>query len=364
MRACLGGLHIWIILTATPLDCRIYLLTFILMANYPSSIYNPRARANRSGVVYDGTDATRIFAEDVDDIENEIIAVETELGANPKGSHDSVGDRIGDLEADAFLKSVGSPYRDAEAKLINAIYGIVTPTNIIGLWVFDAVSGTSITDRGTLGHNLTITPDISGLAFGHEGLAPVIPLAGAAQKWNAGNHNDFSFGNGSADIAFSITTLCIVNNAVLRDICSKYDVTTGATKREFRFFLDSSKQPFFRLYDQSSGGYISRYCLGHAITEGVPTTLCATYAGNSLATGMKIFHNGVRVDTNTDISGSYTAIENTAALLQSCTVNAAGADATGFSGRQMLLLICKEELSSVQVKRLDILLKGYANLSL
>jgi len=49
------------------------------MASYPNTIYVPRTRENRAGVVYDATKKTVWFKQDADDIENEIIAIETEL---------------------------------------------------------------------------------------------------------------------------------------------------------------------------------------------------------------------------------------------------------------------------------------------
>ncbi len=51
------------------------------MADYPSSIYSPRTKANRSGVVYDATKETVIFAEDLELLEDEVVAIETDLEA-------------------------------------------------------------------------------------------------------------------------------------------------------------------------------------------------------------------------------------------------------------------------------------------
>lgn len=64
------------------------------MADYPGSIYSPRTKANRSGVVYDATKETVIFAEDVVKDDNEIVAIETELGTLPKGSYADVKKRL------------------------------------------------------------------------------------------------------------------------------------------------------------------------------------------------------------------------------------------------------------------------------
>ena len=47
------------------------------MASYPSSIYIPRTKANRAGVVYDATKSTIPFAEDVQNLDAEVVALET-----------------------------------------------------------------------------------------------------------------------------------------------------------------------------------------------------------------------------------------------------------------------------------------------
>lgn len=48
------------------------------MADFPASVFSPRARDDRSGVVYDADKKTVLFNKDLTDIENEVIAVETE----------------------------------------------------------------------------------------------------------------------------------------------------------------------------------------------------------------------------------------------------------------------------------------------
>lgn len=49
------------------------------MADYPASIYAPRTKANRSGVVYDASKITVSFAEDVSKLDAEVVALETFL---------------------------------------------------------------------------------------------------------------------------------------------------------------------------------------------------------------------------------------------------------------------------------------------
>ena len=68
------------------------------MPSYPSSIVSPRTKANAAGVTYDPTKTTVIFAEDVQLDDAEIVAIETELGTNPKGGSVSVAARFSAIE--------------------------------------------------------------------------------------------------------------------------------------------------------------------------------------------------------------------------------------------------------------------------
>jgi len=60
------------------------------MADYPSSVYSPRTKENKPGVIYDPDKKTICFVEDITKLDDEVVAIETELGANPKGSFASV----------------------------------------------------------------------------------------------------------------------------------------------------------------------------------------------------------------------------------------------------------------------------------
>jgi hypothetical protein len=48
-------------------------------ASYPASAYSPRTKSNRPGIEYDVDAATTLFAEDVSKLDDEVVAVETEL---------------------------------------------------------------------------------------------------------------------------------------------------------------------------------------------------------------------------------------------------------------------------------------------
>lgn len=68
------------------------------MAEYPSAVYSPRTKENKDGVEYDAGATTKLFAEDVVGLDNEVVAIENELGANPKGAKASVKARLDDVD--------------------------------------------------------------------------------------------------------------------------------------------------------------------------------------------------------------------------------------------------------------------------
>lgn len=49
------------------------------MAEFPSGIYSPRTKENKSGVVYDATKRKILFAEDLTKLDEEVVAIETFL---------------------------------------------------------------------------------------------------------------------------------------------------------------------------------------------------------------------------------------------------------------------------------------------
>lgn len=68
------------------------------MADYPAAVYSPRTKNNKEGVVYTAAEDTTLFAEDVVNDDNEIVAIETELGTNPKGAKTDVKTRLDDVD--------------------------------------------------------------------------------------------------------------------------------------------------------------------------------------------------------------------------------------------------------------------------
>ena len=68
------------------------------MANFPDAVYSPRTKENKADVIYEPLKKTNSFAEDITKLDDEVVAIETELGANPKGGFASLKARIISLE--------------------------------------------------------------------------------------------------------------------------------------------------------------------------------------------------------------------------------------------------------------------------
>lgn len=95
------------------------------MADYPGDIYTPRDIENRSGVVYDPLKKTVVFAEDKQKSDAEIVAIETELGLNPKGSYESVAAALLDLiskAADIVALQKAASFQHIFARVYNQGY--------------------------------------------------------------------------------------------------------------------------------------------------------------------------------------------------------------------------------------------------
>ena len=69
------------------------------MASYPSAVYAPRTKENKTGIVYDPTQKTIGYAEDVVKLDNEVVALETELGLLPKATSASIQERLKGLRS-------------------------------------------------------------------------------------------------------------------------------------------------------------------------------------------------------------------------------------------------------------------------
>ncbi len=126
--------------------------------------------------------------------------------------------------------------------------------------------------------------------------------------------DDLSFGDGTDDNPFSISSWVYIDDATNFNIISKGIYNTDG---EWRFYSGADDKVYFQFYDESvADTYVGRM-FNTALTEGEWVSLIATYSGDSTSDsnsffqdGIKIYLNGNRAD-NTDVeSGAYVAMEN------------------------------------------------------
>ena len=67
------------------------------MADYPDTIYEPRELENLQGCDFDADKKKILFAEDYNNLANEVVAIETVLGENPQGTFDTVAERLDNI---------------------------------------------------------------------------------------------------------------------------------------------------------------------------------------------------------------------------------------------------------------------------
>lgn len=169
-------------------------------------------------------------------------------------------------------------------------------------------------------------------------------LDGANEYINATDNALLSFGNGVTDRPFSLSVW------VKPDSISRFRIfdkasTTVAQDREYVFSTGSAGRPAFILYDIPNTITISR--TGNAGTDlvvGEWTHLVATYNGNGLNTGMKIYRNGVLAPSTAGATGTYVAMHDTAFAL-----NLGRFSGNYANGKQADYVVWDKELSASEV---------------
>jgi len=113
--------------------------------------------------------------------------------------------------------------------------------------------------------------------------------------------NELSFGNGTSDIAFSISLLIRFDSLGAPQIIEKRN---GIKEYQIAY---ASNNFDFRLFDNRTNGFLlRRYVITPSI--GVWYSVIATYDGSSSSSGVKLYFDGIEVGTTS--GGNYTAMEN------------------------------------------------------
>jgi len=132
---------------------------------------------------------------------------------------------------------------------------------------------------------------------------------------DCGDNDNLSFGDGSTDSPFSISTwvkLNITYNSTSASLIEKIE----STEYEFALLFYNSKI-YFALYDSVLSTRVVRYYnTGLSSYSNQWLHICATYDGQGGSTaynGMKVYLNGTQIDDTSWTTGGYTAMHNTSA---------------------------------------------------
>ena len=168
-------------------------------------------------------------------------------------------------------------------------------------WKFDENTGTSVNDIS--GNNLTGTFAGSSTPFwtiGKYGSAGV--FNGINNRVSVNDSDLLSFGNGTTDQAFTISTWLYTNAIENSYILAKIS--------EYFLSLNTSGYLTFFAYDNSASAFIGRRYL-----SAFPTNewhhVEAVYDGSGANTGFKIYLDGRQVDDGNYSNNTYVAMENT-----------------------------------------------------
>ncbi|HEX6970287.1 MAG TPA: LamG domain-containing protein [Micromonosporaceae bacterium] len=164
------------------------------------------------------------------------------------------------------------------------------------------------------------------------------------------DHNNYSFGNGTADTPFSVGAWIRPNAISTNVIMGKYD--SAGNKEEWRFFIDSSGLLSLELHDASASSTEIAVSTA-AMTAGQLVFVVATYDGGETAPVVNLYVDAQAVnDGSTTETDAYVAMENTDAPL---TIGCSGVTATPvaeFHGRIALPFITGKALSAAEVTTL------------
>ena len=170
-------------------------------------------------------------------------------------------------------------------------------------------TGTTWNDISGNGNNGTLT---NGPTFDSEDYGSIV-FDGVDDYVNIPNSTQFSFGNGTSDLPFSIFSW--INMVTATDFVTISKDSTNNREWVIRFF-----QTRFRAYfiDNSTGGYIGRFDDTQLASSYVNQWIYFgfTYNGDSTSAGIKLYLNSDRIDNANYQGGTYVAMETLSAPVQ------------------------------------------------
>jgi len=111
----------------------------------------------------------------------------------------------------------------------------------------------------------------------------------------------------SLSLCINITNIGVLQGGFsIRYLVSKRGEVSN---REWQLDIRDTGKLMFRIYDNSTGGYID--CIGNTVlSNSTSYHVVATYNGGTVATGLKIFLNGILESMTFTNSGTFVSMEN------------------------------------------------------
>jgi len=124
---------------------------------------------------------------------------------------------------------------------------------------------------------------------------------------DCGDSDSLSFGNGTTDSPFSVSTWVNFSDVTNSSLFSKSE---ASEQKEYTAHINSEKI-YFGLYSELGSNYMFRY-YDTALTsfQGSWVHFVFTYDGSKSVNGLKIYLNNTRVDDQSLTSGTYVAMNN------------------------------------------------------
>lgn len=152
-----------------------------------------------------------------------------------------------------------------------------------------------------------------------QGIMPLVALNGTDEEADTPDAAIWSPGDGANDSPMSIGAWVKVTGGVASVILARFDNTSAAEVREWRFMVDSNNKVEFQVFDESGNAGATRIS-DAAITASVWEFVVATYDGTGGADAMgtsgavvdnaTIYVNGAVVASTASDNGSYVAMED------------------------------------------------------
>lgn len=115
-------------------------------------------------------------------------------------------------------------------------------------------------------------------------------------------------GDGSSDVAFSVSAWVFMRDATEFSVVSK---ATDSTSAEWVFVISNGDQFRMTSFDQNTGNRIGRNeTATSTIHENKWIHLAGCYDGSGAASGFRMYRNGLRVDDADNTGGAYTATKD------------------------------------------------------